>query len=682
MAGEAVNLEVEAGMAEPLGATLTEGGVNFAVYSKNATRMELCLFDETGIRETALPIQAKTGNVWHIFVKGIKAGQLYGYRVYGPYEPYVGKKFNPNKLLLDPYAKSIKGDCVWHNDMHTYNTKEPVSLLSFSSSDSAPFMPKAEVVDGAFDWGNDRKPYIPFADTVIYELNVKAITALCPDVPLAYRGKFLGLSSPAMIKYFKDLGVTSLELMPSQNFFTNSILLSKNLANLWGYDPLCFFAPHNAYLASGDIGEFKRMVKELHEEGLEVILDVVFNHSTEGNAYGPTLGYKGLDNETYYKPDPQNPMNYIDDTGCGASFNLNDDAVVKLVMDALSYWADEMHVDGFRFDLATELCRGERYVTKDAKFLKAIAENKSLQKLKLIAEPWDLGPDGYRLGWFPSQFAEWNDRYRDAVRKFWRGDKGMIVEFARRISGSQDIFKNKPRYCSINFVTAHDGFCLYDLVSYEHKRNLANGENNHDGANNNWSWNTGVEGETDNEAIRSLRKQRMRSLMATLMLSGGTPMILYGDEMARTKNGNNNTYCQDNELSWLSWNRDEKAQDFWKFMSALIHFRKENNIFDKGEFKAFRPDAKELSFENWSEDFSRSISCSIMGENAALFVIFNAYDAEIEWKLPVLPDAKGRWKTWRLVFDTAKNKDGGFGGDVYEKYTAPAWSVVCFNALN
>ncbi len=664
------------GLSYPFGATWDGSGVNFVVYSAHATKIYLCLFSEDGRKEEArIPLFKDEGGVWHIYVKDLKLGQLYGYRVEGEYNPSKGKKFNEHKLLLDPYAKSLFGVCRWHKDMYVYDPSIPVNLYSFSTTDSSHCVPKGVVIDDTFDWEEDERPLIPWDETIIYEVNVKGITAKNPEVPSSYRGKFLGLSDSTMIKYFKDLGITTLELMPCQNFFTNIPQIDRGKSNYWGYDSLCFFAPHVDYLVSGDINEFKKMVKILHQEGIEVILDVVFNHTTEGNAYGPTISFKGFDNESYYKPVPEDRMYYIDDTGCGATFNIYHPRGLQYVMDALRYWAEQMHVDGYRFDLTVSLCRGFREVEESSSFLKAVLQDKVLQKLKLIAEPWDLGPSGYRLGYFSYPWAEWNDKYRDALRRFWKGEKGLVSEVAKRISGSRDIFKDRALYSSINYITAHDGFTLEDLVSYEHKCNLANGEENRDGTDNNLSWNSGIEGETTDKDILSFREQRKRNFISTLLLSAGTPMILAGDELSRTQRGNNNAYCQDNEISWFNWSNINKSkEDFLEFTSSLISFRKEHNIFSHSEYIFTTPSGREMSDSDWRVSYSRSLSFMVKGDKESLFIIMNAYDGDILW---TLPEISGK-KEWEYVFDTSITKDGKFGGISFKKYKVKPWSMVVF----
>ncbi len=668
--------KTEAGSSFPLGADWDGDGVNFAIYSRHASKIELCLFDDSGKKEISrLPLVKGNVGIWHIYVKGLKLGQLYGYRADGIYNPAEGKKFNPHKLLLDPYAKSVSGVCKWHKDMYAYNPEPPINLYSFSTTDSASSVPKSVVVDDAFEWDDDQLPEIPWEETVIYEVNVKGLTALNPDIASTYRGKFLALSDSEMIKYFKSLGVTTLELMPCQNFFTNLPQTDKGVSNFWGYDNLCFLAPHNEYLVSGDISEFKTMVKTLHQAGIEVVLDVVFNHTTESNAYGPTLSFRGIDNEEYYKPVPNDKAFYIDDTGCGATFNVYNAHGLQLVMDALRYWAEQMHVDGFRFDLTPALCRELHEIEEKPAFLKAVHQDPVLQKLKMIAEPWDLGPSGYRLGWFPEPWAEWNDKFRDALRKFWRGEKGLVTEVAKRISGSADIFKDRPRYASINYIAAHDGFTLQDLVSYDRKHNFANGEENHDGTDNNWSWNTGVEGETDDKTILALREQRKRNFMASLILSAGTPMILSGDELSRTQHGNNNTYCQDNETAWVHWaKKGWKHNEFRQFTAALVEFRKKHNIFAEADYIFIAPSGRPMADIDWKVSYSRSLSFVVQGKDEALFVIMNAYDGEILWTLPPSPHGS----SWQLVFDTSETKDGNFGGAKFKKYSSKPWSFALF----
>ena len=673
---------IKPGKPSPLGSYYDGKGVNFAVFSSSAEQIFLCLFnksssDASTLDEKRIPMQ-KTGDIWHIYIPGLKPGQLYGYRAKGEYAPYKGKKFNDNKLLVDPYAKSVQGIPVWHDSMFSY--KGNFNILN--NDDSAPFMIKSEVVDDtdSFDWQGDVRPSIPFDKTILYELHIKGMTKLRQDIPEEKRGKFLGLCSEPMLLYFKELGITTLSIMPIHNFFTNSFQTSKGLSNYWGYDSLCFFAPHTDYLIKGDYREFKEMVRTLHANGLEVILDVVYNHTTEGNAYGPVLCYKGLDNEVYYKLNPSDKNTYVDDTGCGASFNLEHEVTRNLVLDSLTYWATEMHVDGFRFDLGVALSRENNNFNPYSRFLSAIKSDPVLSKLKLIAEPWDLGYKGYNLSYFGSPFMEWNDRYRDAMRKFWAGWQGITSEVAARICGSQDIFINRPIYSSVNFITAHDGFTIYDLVSYNYKHNENNGENNQDGSCNNLSWNSGTEGETDDIIINSLRQNRISAMWTSLFISAGTPMILHGDELAMSKKGNNNSYCQDNEINWVDWRHlsHKKYIKLFNFMKCLISFRKKHPVLNSKESKYsfYTPQAKLMSQDDWSKPFARSLSFLVGDKNDNLFIIMNAFSESINWLLP--PNSPQ--KKWTLCLDSCKCS---FHEDVsvvpeYKEYNISPFSIAVF----
>ena len=649
----------------PLGATFDGKGTNFALFSSSAQKVELCLFDEKGLNETSrIEIKENDCNIWHIYLEGIKPGQIYGYRVYGEYNPSEGKRFNPNKLLIDPYAKKLVGEIVWNKAIFGYDIDSPDQDLSFSELDSAPYVPKSVVTEDNFDWQGDIRPNISFEDTIIYELHTKGYTKLFPDIKDQQRGKFAGLSSDEIMAYFKWLGITSIELLPIQAFFGHQ--KKRKRVNYWGYETLSFFALENSYLTNNDINSFKQMVKRLHQNGQEVILDVVYNHTIEGNHLGPTLCYRGIDNESYYTLDKTNKRFYYDSTGCGASFNLQNENVLMLVMDSLRYFVQEMHVDGFRFDLASTLSREETEFKHNGTFLKTLQQDEILRTVKLIMEPWDIGNNGYQIGSFPTGVAEWNDRFRDVTRRFWRGDESQTGEVASRLAGSSDIFghHNRNIWSSINFITAHDGFCLNDLVSYNQKHNESNGENNKDGSNDNWSSNSGVEGITLSKSILNKRLKRARNLMSTLLFSFGTPMISAGDEFLRTQFGNNNPYAQDNIISYLAWDA-VKPEDykFANFVKNLIELRHEMPIFKRRHFfdgqKVEGTNYKDLSWYNekgvefttsdWQNPSRKSLSFLAFDGKDFLYMIFNASSKKIEWKLPVLK----KTKQWELLFDTS-----------------------------
>ena len=649
----------------PLGATFDGKGTNFALFSSGAQKVELCLFDEKGLNETSrIEIKENDCNIWHIYLEGIKPGQIYGYRVYGEYNPSEGKRFNPNKLLIDPYAKKLVGEIVWNKAIFGYDIDSPDQDLSFSELDSAPYVPKSVVTEENFDWQGDIRPNISFEDTIIYELHTKGYTKLFPDIKDQQRGKFAGLSSDEIMAYFKWLGITSIELLPIQAFFGHQ--KKRKRVNYWGYETLSFFVLENSYLTNNDPNSFKQMVKRLHQNGQEVILDVVYNHTIEGNHLGPTLCYRGIDNESYYTLDKTNKRFYYDSTGCGASFNLQNENVLMLVMDSLRYFVQDMHVDGFRFDLASTLSREETEFKHNGTFLKTLQQDEVLRSIKLIMEPWDVGNNGYQIGAFPTGVAEWNDRFRDVTRRFWRGDESQTGEFASRLAGSSDIFghHNRNIWSSINFITAHDGFCLNDLVSYNQKHNESNGENNKDGSNDNWSSNSGVEGITLSKSILNKRLKRARNLMSTLLFSFGTPMISAGDEFLRTQFGNNNPYAQDNIISYLAWDAI-KPEDykFANFVKNLIELRHEMPIFKRRHFfdgqKVEGTNYKDLSWYNekgvefttsdWQNPSRKSLSFLAFDGKDFLYMIFNASSKKIEWKLPALK----KMKQWELLFDTS-----------------------------
>ncbi|MGI4020911.1 MAG: glycogen debranching protein GlgX [Janthinobacterium lividum] len=665
----------------PLGATWDGKGVNFALFANNATGVELCLFDNNN-NETKIQIKERTHHIWHVYLPNILHGQLYGYRVYGPYDPKNGHRYNPNKVLIDPYAKSIAGPVKWHESVFGYHINSPDKDLSYNDADSSSHIPKSVVINPNYDWEDDKAPDIPYHKTIIYETHVKGFTMLHPEIPKKIRGRYAALAHPATIKYLKDLGITAVELMPIHHFIVDEHLLKKGLSNYWGYNTIGFFAPDARYSSSGIHGEqvieFKNMVKALHKAGLEVIIDVVYNHTAEGNELGPTLSFKGIDNSAYYRLMDESNQYYKDYTGTGNTLNANLPNVLRLIMDSLRYWILDMHVDGFRFDLAATLARELHDVDMLGGFFDIIYQDPVISQVKLIAEPWDIGEGGYQVGNFPADWAEWNGKYRDCMRDYWRGADSMLGEFAERLTGSPDLYQNDMRRptASINFITAHDGFTLHDLVSYDEKHNEANGENNQDGENHNRSWNCSVEGPTDDPEIIALRNQQKRNLLTTLFLSQGVPMLVAGDEFGRTQNGNNNAYCQDNEVSWLNW--ENADLDLQQFTQKLISFRNSHPAFSRrkwfqgqaikgvglNDITWFLPQGKEMSEANWSHDFAKSLGVYLNGNelhcvdergnkvvDESFYVIFNAHYGPLDYVLP--PEKFG--KTWVKVLDTWEN---------------------------
>lgn len=680
----------QAGKTYPLGATYDGKGVNFALFSANAEKVELCLFDKTGsVEEHRFVIDSNDNNIWHIYLPKAKPGLVYGYRVYGPYKPEEGKRFNPNKLLFDPYGKKMVGKLIWHKAIFGYDTESPNKDLSFSELDSAPYVPKSVVVDNNFDWKNDKQLNRPLGETVVYETHVRGYTKLHPKISDGERGRFLGMTSLPVMEYLKWLGITAVELLPVHAFFFDKHIPTRQKRNYWGYESFSYFAPEPSYLTHDDINEFKTMVKAYHDKGLEVILDVVYNHTGEGNQMGPTLCYRGIDNQSYYTLNPENPRYYYDSTGCGASLNAENPYVVRMIVDSLRYWVEEMHVDGFRFDLASSLCRRKYEFTQESGFLYAIEQDPVLQKVKMIAEPWDVGLGGYQVGAFPSRWSEWNDRYRDVLRRFWKGDQYQTAEMASRVSGSSDIFNynNHNMWSSVNFITAHDGFCLNDLVCYNQKHNSANGEDNRDGSNSNWSWNSGFEGESGDKIIVQNRLLRARAMIATLLLSFGTPMLVAGDEFLHTQQGNNNPYCQDNILTWLAWEAiSQEDTHFARYVKKLISLRKKLNIFERKSFFTGKSDEKGIKdltwFNNHGQEFSdadwydgerRSLSYCVHQNNKFVLCILNGGSSELSWKLPQLPYGK-----WSLLLDSSDKFE------LLQKYKSgteiklPPWSVLLF----
>ena len=577
---------VTEGSPYPIGATPCEAGVNFSIFSAHAEKVELCLFDESGLVEIIrISMTGFTDQIWHCFVENVDEGQLYGYRVYGPYEPERGHRFNPHKLLIDPYAKKISGAFRWSTALYGYDMDSSQKDLAIDTCDNAKFVPKGVVIGSTsledFSLNSHYKPLIPWPDTILYETHVRGFTQLNLALPIRDRGTFKGLAHPKVIEYIKSLGVTSVELLPVHGFIDEHFLVAKGLSNYWGYNSLHFFMPHTAYMTNNSPHEFRQMVDVYHDAGLEIILDVVYNHTAEGNHLGPTLSFKGIDNASYYCLNAHDPRYYVNDTGCGNTLNVKHPRVLQMVMDSLRYWAADMGVDGFRFDLATVLGRESFGFDPGSGFFDAIRQDPILARTKLIAEPWDIGPGGYQVGNYPNGWSEWNDRYRDTIRRFWRGDDGILPEFARRIHGSSDLFERNGRgpSSSINFITSHDGFTLHDLVTYKHRHNLANREQNRDGHSANYSDNYGEEGETDNAVVNEIRNRQKKNFLATMFLSQGTPMLLAGDEMNRTQNGNNNAYCQDNIINWIDWRSYEKSEsDLHLFVRYLIALRNQYPI--------------------------------------------------------------------------------------------------------
>lgn len=670
------------GYPYPLGATWMGNGVNFALFSETAASVELCLFEniETTEEYVRIPIREYTDQVWHVFLPDARPGQLYGFRVSGPYEPERGLRFNSSKLLLDPYAKAIAGQVSWAEEMFGYVIGDKKEDLAQDFGDDAWGVPKSVVIDTAFDWQGDRRPGIPLHNSVIYEVHVKGFSKLWQDIPEQIRGTYAALGTPAAIDYLKKLGVTAVELLPVHARIDDKNLVDRDLTNYWGYNTIGFFAPHAQYSSSGQMGEqvaeFKMMVRNLHASGIEVILDVVYNHTAEGNHLGPTLCFRGIDNPGYYWLHPENPRLYLDFTGTGNTFNLLRPRTLQMVTDSLRYWVLDMHVDGFRFDLATALARNREGFNKLHSFFQAILQDPILSQVKLIAEPWDVGPGGYQVGNFPVPWSEWNGKYRDTIRSFWKGDEGRIGEMGYRLTGSPDLYEHDGRrpYASINFVTAHDGFTLNDLVSYNEKHNEANGDGNKDGDNNNLSWNCGVEGPSDDPQINTLRERQRRNFMTTLFLSQGVPMLCGGDEWGRTQNGNNNAYCQDNEISWFNWTRDEKLNQFLEFTQKLISFRQAHSVFRRPKFFQgrrirasetrdvmwFNPGGNQMSEEEWASPFVRCIGMLLSGDasdvlnfegepvrDETFLLLINAHYEPIPFVLPGQENLE-----WQLLLDT------------------------------
>lgn len=666
------------GQPFPLGAVWDGRGVNFALFSEHATRVELCLFDDAG-RETRVDLPAYTDEVWHGYLVDAQPGLRYGYRVHGRYEPERGFRFNPNKLLLDPYARALAGKLDWSGAHFGHQLEHPRSDLSFCTKDNAATMLKARVVDPAVPSGRAR-PARPWHESVLYELHVRGFTMRHPDVHESYRGTFAGMATPAVIGYLKALGITTVELMPVHAAIDDRHLVRKGLRNYWGYNSLGFFAPNPLYMASGDIEEFRTLVRALHDAGIEVILDVVYNHTAEGNHLGPTLSFRGIDNPTYYRLVPGNERYYMDSTGCGNTLNLRHHRVLQLVMDSLRYWVEQMEVDGFRFDLASAMARDMGHFDRQAGFLGAVRQDPVLSRVKVIAEPWDVGDGGYQLGNFPPGWREWNDRFRDTVRSFWRGDSGQVPEMASRITGSAELFnrRGRPATSSLNFVTAHDGFTLMDLVSYDHKHNDANGEENRDGTNDNRSWNHGVEGPTDNPSINTMRLRQRLNMLATLLLSQGVPMLLAGDEFGHSQKGNNNPYCIDNETTWLDWDHiSADGHRLARMVSWLIRLRRDHVVFHREQFLKgdvipgtnvrdtlwINSDGRERQVQDWENGDTRFLGLLLRGEagtrhrtstgepvpDDSFLLFMNADGNSLTCRLPALKDEG----CWLPLLDTA-----------------------------
>ncbi len=692
------SIRVWPGAPYPLGATWDGVGVNFALFSEHATRVELCLFDSPGAERESLtiPLTEHTDMVWHGYLPDVRPGQLYGYRVHGPYEPDNGHRFNPNKIVLDPYAGVVGRSPAWNESLFGFRAGEEDT--TFDDRDSAAHAPLGAVVDGAFTWGDDRPLRTPWHETLIYELHVKGFTARHPDVPDALRGTYLGLASEPAIQHLIALGVTAVELMPVHHHVDDWHLVQRGLRNYWGYNTLSYFAPDSRYSTSRSpvecVRQFKMMVRALHAAGLEVILDVVYNHTAEGNHFGPTMSLRGIDNATYYRLQPHAARYYQDFTGCGNTLNMRSPRVLQLIMDSLRYWVTEMHVDGFRFDLASALARELHAVDKLGAFFDIIHQDPILSQVKLIAEPWDLGEGGYQVGNFPTKWTEWNGKYRDAVRRFWRGDGGALSELATRLSGSSDLYEQSGRrpYASINFITAHDGFTLADLVSYNDKHNDANGEQNADGENHNLSWNCGAEGPTDDQRVRDLRARQRRNLMTTLLFSIGVPMLSGGDELGRTQAGNNNAYCQDNEISWTDWTTTPERQDLLEFTRRLIRIWRDHPVLRRRKFFQGRsirgaevldiawldPAGVEMTDEIWNSPDVRALSVRLNGDaiqevnergarivGDTLLLMLNAGDEAITFVLP----ATATTERWDMLLDTAdpwQQPRRLQGGDRYE----------------
>ncbi|WP_346830586.1 glycogen debranching protein GlgX [Pseudomonas abietaniphila] len=694
---------IREGLPFPLGANWDGLGVNFAIFSANATKVELCLFDSTGEEELErIELPEYTDEIFHGYLPDAHPGLVYGYRVYGPYDPKNGHRFNHNKLLIDPYAKQLVGKLKWSEALFGYTIGHPDDDLSFDERDSAPFVPKCKVIDPAYTWGRDQRVNVPWEKTIFYETHTRGFTMRHPSVPEELKGTFSGLMVDDVIQHIKGLGVTSVELLPIHAFVNDQHLLQKGMTNYWGYNTIAFFAPDPRFLAHGKIAEFKEMVAHMHHAGLEVILDVVYNHTAEGNERGPTLSMRGIDNASYYRLMPDDKRFYINDSGTGNTLDLSHPCVLQMVTDSLRYWASEMHVDGFRFDLATILGRYHDGFDERHSFLVACRQDPVLRQVKLIAEPWDCGPGGYQVGHFAPGWAEWNDKFRDTVRAFWKGDEGQLADLASRLTASGNMFNQRGRrpYASVNFVTAHDGFTLHDLVSYNDKHNEDNDENNQDGSNDNRSWNHGVEGPTEDPEINALRLRQMRNFFATLLFSQGTPMVVAGDEFARTQHGNNNAYCQDSEIGWVNWDWDEDGKALHKFVKRLIKLRMAYPILRRGRFLVgdynedlgvkdvtwLSPSGDEMTIEQWQDANGRCLGMLMdgraqetgirrRGSEATLLLVVNSHHEGVNFTLPEVPEGVN----WTSLIDT--NQPEIKGKDTFEfgtEYTVTPRSLLLF----
>ncbi len=695
-------MRVWPGRPYPLGTTWDGAGVNFALFSEQATKVELCLFDavDAAHESMSIALPEHTDQVWHAYLPDVLPEQLYGYRVHGPYEPAKGHRFNPAKVVLDPYAKAIGRDLRWDDSLFGYKIGDPEADLSLDPRDNAAFCPLASIVDSAFTWGDDRPPRTPWHKTFIYELHVKGFSELHPEVPEKLRGTYVGLASEAAVQHLLSLGVTAVELMPVHHHVDDRNLIEKKLTNYWGYNTLAFFAPDLRYApaqeARQSVQQFKMMVRALHAAGIEVILDVVYNHTAEGNQMGPTLSMRGIDNASYYRLSPEDPRYYMDFTGCGNTLNMQHPRVLQLIMDSLRYWVLEMHVDGFRFDLASTLARELFEVDKLGAFFDIIHQDPVLSQVKLIAEPWDVGPGGYQVGNFPAGWTEWNGKYRDSVRRFWKGDGGTASEFATRLAGSSDLYawSGRAPYASINFITCHDGFTLEDLVSFNEKHNEANGEGNKDGANDNNSWNCGVEGPADDPAVYALRARQKRNFIATLLLSEGVPMLCGGDELGHTQRGNNNAYCHDDDLTWLHWDLSPEQQEFLEFVRKVAQIWRLQPVFQRRKFfhgrkirgsgvadiSWYDPSGSEMSDEAWNAGFVKCLGVRLAGDligdvdergelivGDTLLLLLNAHHEAISFALPATKPEHH----WERLLETAVTRGDGDltvlqGGDKYK----------------
>jgi glycogen operon protein len=687
-------MHVWPGTPYPLGATWDGAGTNFALFSEVAEQVELCLFDTGGTEQARIAVTEVDGLVWHCYLPAVEPGQHYGYRVHGPYQPERGHRCNPAKLLLDPYGKAVAGQVTWHQALFSYQHGNPAV---FNADDSAPYMPRNVVINPYFDWGDDRPPRTPYHETLIYEAHVRGLTMRHPDVPEEERGSYAGLAHPAVIEHLTRLGVTAVELMPVHQSVPESALVRRDLTNYWGYNTIAFLAPDNRFSSSatpyGQVAEFKAMVKTLHAAGIEVILDVVYNHTAESGALGPTLSFRGIDNAAYYQLAPGNPQQYLDYTGCGNSLNVRQPHALQLIMDSLRYWILDMHVDGFRFDLASALARELHEVDRLAAFFDLVQQDPVVSQVKLIAEPWDVGQGGYQVGKFPPLWSEWNGKYRDTVRDFWRGRPATLPEFASRLTGSSDLYETSARrpVASVNFVTCHDGFTLRDLVSYDRKHNDANGDHGRDGSDDNRSWNCGAEGPSDDPAVNDLRARQVRNFLVTLFCSQGVPMLLAGDEMSRTQRGNNNAYCQDNEMSWMDWEEAGKQQELIDFTCALSELRRAHPVFRRRRFFSgqvtaasgphaglrdiawLTPAGRQMTDGDWQAGYARSLAVFLNGDaitepdprgdtvrDRSFLLLFNAHRGPVTF---TMPDSRFG-AAWEVLVNTAGAAAAGAAGAV------------------